>query len=83
MASKAVLQNCHSRPRKKEGITSTFRKILQVETAVRIRRRAENAISAGKLKHYHLKDPLLFRNHFLLIYLKWKEAQILNKQLHV
>jgi len=78
-----VLQNCRYKNRKKGDSTSTFRKILLGTMVVRTRRRAGNAISAGKLKHYHPKDPLLFKNQLLLIYLKWKEAQIINKQLHV
>jgi hypothetical protein len=80
---KAVLQNCRYRNRKKGGSTSTFLKILLGIMAVHTRRRVGNAINAGKLKHYHQKDPLLFKNLLLLIFLKWKAAQIINKQLHV
>jgi hypothetical protein len=79
VASKAVLQNCHSRHRKKGGSTSTFHKILQEIIVVLIKKKAGNAINAGKLKHYHRKDPLSFTNLLHLIYLKLKEVEIINK----
>lgn len=81
VASKAVLQNCLYRHIKKGDSTSTFLKILQETMVVRIRRKAGNAISAGKLKHYHQKDLLLFKNLIPLIYLKSKQLEIINKQL--
>jgi hypothetical protein len=68
-----VLQNCRYRYRKKGDSTSTFRKILLEIMVVHIRRRAGNAINAGKLKHYHPKDQLLFKNLFLLTFLKWMD----------
>jgi hypothetical protein len=76
---KAVLQNCRSRHRKKGGTTSTFHKILQGTMVVRIKKRAGNAISVGKLKHYHRKDPLSSTNQIHLISLKLKEVEIINK----
>jgi 3-dehydroquinate synthase class II len=81
VASKVVLQNCLYRHIKKGDSTSTFRKILQETMVVRIRRKAGNAISAGKLKRYHQKDLLLFKNLIPLIYLKSKQVEIINKQL--